>query len=133
MEDKQRQVKEIEQIIYNDYKVWLDVTGCITKDTVFYKECLGGATDCAEKIYGTGYRDCKDKVVLSREEYTQLLKSNIDEVSEYIADELKQARKETVEKIMLDLKPLLEGFIHKETGENLYVYKCKQFGVEVKE
>ena len=42
-------------------------------------------------------------------------------------------RKETAEKIMLDLKPLLEGFIHKETGENLYVYKCKQFGVDVKE
>ena len=41
--------------------------------------------------------------------------------------------KETAEKIMQDLKPLLEGFVHTDTGENLYVYKCKQFDVEIKE
>ena len=75
MEDKKRQVKELEQIIYNDYKVWLDVTGCISKDTAFYKGCLGGATDCAEKIYGIGYRDCKDKVVLPKKEYDDLVES----------------------------------------------------------
>ena len=45
----------------------------------------------------------------------------------------KQSSQETAEKIMLDLKGLLEGFVHKETGENLYVYKCKQFDVEIKE
>ena len=44
-----------------------------------------------------------------------------------------KANKETAENILNDLKPLLEGFVHTDTGENLYVYKCKQFGVEIKE
>lgn len=50
------------------------------------------------------------------------------------ADEIeKRVSSERAEKIMQDLKPLLEGFVHTDTGENLYVYKCKQFGVEIKE
>ena len=60
-------------------------------------------------------------------------------MSEYTATEqaykngYDKGSKDMVEKILMDLKPLLEGFRHKDTGENLYVYKCKQFGIEIKE
>ena len=50
----------------------------------------------------------KDSVVLSREEYTLLLKSNINDVSEYIADELATERKETAEKFYKKVRKLLK-------------------------
>ena len=56
-----------------------------------------------------------------------------DLISKEFENIYKQGCKEMAEKIMQDLKPLLEGFIHTDTGENLYVHKCKQFGVEIKE
>ena len=46
---------------------------------------------------------------------------------------INKSNKEMAEKIMSDLKPLLEGYVHTDTGENLYIYKCKQYGVEIKE
>lgn len=64
----------------------------------------------------------KDSVVLSADEFANLKKYTY-----------KKGSKEMAEKIMQDLKPLLEGFVHTDTGENLYVYKCKQFDVEIKE
>ena len=44
-----------------------------------------------------------------------------------------EVRKETAREILNDLKGLLDGYQHKETGESLYEMKCKQFGVEVDE
>lgn len=35
--------------------------------------------------------------------------------------------------VLNELKPLLEGYIHKTTGESLYVYTCKMFNIEVED
>ena len=66
----------------------------------------------------------KDSVVLTMEEKNALWFEAWNKATE-------QTRKETIKEILLDLKPLLEGFVHTDTGENLYIYKCKQFGMEV--
>ena len=68
----------------------------------------------------------EDSIILSREEYQK-------DFSNQFNKGYKMGCKESAEKIMQDLKPLLEGFVHTDTNENLYVYKCKQFGVEIKE
>ena len=90
------------------------------------------APEIAEELVKLGWmKPNKDSVVLSREEYNEIktyqsyipeMKKAFDKVSKAMA-----------EKILVDLKPLLEGFVHTDTNENLYVYKCKQFGVEIKE
>ena len=50
-----------------------------------------------------------------------------------LARKLEDISKETAREILTNLKPLLEGFVNADTGENLYVNKCKQFGVEIGE
>lgn len=100
----------------------------------------------AKTLYSEDFRIVnEDSIVITREEYEKLKlelaieKKRADEsytqkeVEEIIASKERIKSKETAEKIMQDLKPLLEGFVHTDTGENLYVYKCKQFGVEIKE
>lgn len=77
------------------------------------------------------------KVVIRKEEYKKELQAqfnkgvgagfNMTKFKEY------SIRKKTAEKILTNLKPLLEGFVHAETGENLYVNKCKQYGVDLGE
>ena len=93
-------------------------------------------------LYEQNYRKIpKDSVMLSKEEYTQLLKSNINDVSEYITDELKQASKETAEKYseMVE-KFILELFnTARITGcqRDLLLKRnkklAKQFSVNIKE
>lgn len=78
MNDK-KQIEEIKQIIYNDYKQWLDVTGCIPKGTTYYAECLGGAIDCAEKLYNAGYRKLPENaVVLTVKQCMEIVEDNYD-------------------------------------------------------
>ena len=84
----------------------------------YYGYSIDLEEDCkfvAEEMYDKGHRKLpKDSVVLDED----------------IVDHIK---KEKAKEILLDLKPLLEGFVHTDTGENLYVYKCKQFGIELEE
>ena len=56
MDDKEKQIEEMTEIIKADYKEWLDITGCLPEGTSYYYECLGGAEDCAKKLYDNGYR-----------------------------------------------------------------------------
>ena len=82
-------------------------------------------------LYGKGYRKIpEDAVVLTERQHEVVMRNQYDVGFNF---GYKKGSKETAEKIMQDLKPLLEGFVHTDTGENLYVYKCKQIGVEIKE
>lgn len=88
----------------------------------------------------------KDSVVLSKEEYAHLLKSNINDVSEYIADELNEASKETAEKFYDKVMSFI-GSNQKfwiVDGEHITIIQvdklfdfvmetAKQLGVEIKE
>ena len=97
----------------------------------------------AEHLISLNYvKLLEDSVVLTREEkedYESLIKLLTydkpikERVYEVINDIKEKAHKETIKEILLDLKPLLEGFVHTDTGENLYIYKCKQFGIEIEE
>lgn len=46
-------------------------------------------------------------------------------------ERLKEEKKQAQIDVLNELKPLLEGYIHKTTGESLYVYTCKMFNIEV--
>lgn len=63
MEDREKQIKEMSEIIKADYKEWLDITGCLPQGTTYYYECLGGGEDCAKKLYDAGFRKM-DEVTL---------------------------------------------------------------------
>ncbi len=99
MNDKQ-QIEEMRKIIYDDYKQWLDVTGVIPKGTTYYNECLGGAIDCANKLYNAGYRKLPENaVVLSREEYDELLARPLNAMGDLVISKIKNKNKEKIEKL----------------------------------
>lgn len=54
--NKEKQIREMMEIIKTDYKEWLDVTGVIPEGTTYYAECLGVGEDCATALYEAGYR-----------------------------------------------------------------------------
>ena len=57
----------------------------------------------ATRLYNAGYKNCKDKVVVSKEELNTLI-GNIEKSSEIKAEELDKARKETAREILQELK-----------------------------
>ena len=61
-----------------------------------------------DKLYNAGYRNCKDKVVLSKEELNMLI-GNIEKSSEIKAEELEKVRKETAREIIEMLVPPCEA------------------------
>ena len=94
------------------------------------------AVVCATELYNQNYQKIpEDSVVLSREEYEKGKQDYNYQIHRALVAEgrVDKASKETAREILLDLKPLLEGFVHTDTGENLYVYKCKQFDIEIEE
>ena len=138
MKDKEKQIEEIAKEMSKELCCYYD------KRKRKCSNCFGMEEDCdlhcnfgrtLERLSNAGYRKIdKDSVVLSREELEKIIDQTKEtEKNYYKKVVIPQERKEATEKIMQDLKPLLEGFVHTDTGENLYVYKCKQFGVEIKE
>lgn len=60
MKTKQEQIIEMANIIKNDYKQWLDITGVFPEGSSYYFECLGGGFDCARLLYEAGYGDVSE-------------------------------------------------------------------------
>ena len=128
-EIKQKQIEEVAKDI----------------DAIYSTDCKGdyesGIRDIAKALIKMNYQKVdKDSVVLSKEELNMLI-GNVEKASEIKAEELKQARKETVEKYndkvvaiiqhlfdigQIDFKAKIEFL--KENEKIL-----KQFGVEIKE
>ena len=150
IEEREKQIEEMAYIIENAFKVYFGANDLVEPEDFPYQ-----AKDLAKELlehfqsklpedsvvqptiqsYST---QDNDLVVISKKEYEkyQNLKRDTKHSFEYnqgYTDGQNNGSKEMAEKIMQDLKPLLEGFVHTDTGENLYVYKCKQFGVEIKE
>lgn len=51
---------EIEEIIKDTYKEWIDSAGCIPQGTTYYSELMACAEDCAKKIAEAGYKKKSD-------------------------------------------------------------------------
>jgi hypothetical protein len=152
MKDKEKQIEEMGKDVCENINSKMCADGTCPK----IWDCPYSNT-MAEILIEKGYRKLpEDSVVLSEEDKAKLIHINtlkniksISQLKELLSNitaindlmgyndrelEIRQeANKETAEKIMQDLKPLLEGFVHTDTNENLYIYKCKQFGVEIKE
>lgn len=56
--NREKQIKEIAEIINAKYKEWLDATDIIPEGTAYYAECLErSAYYCAVALYEAGYRN----------------------------------------------------------------------------
>lgn len=60
MKTEQEQIIEMTNIIKNDYKQWLDITGVFPEGSSYYFECLGGGFDCARLLNKAGYGDVSE-------------------------------------------------------------------------
>lgn len=58
------------------------------------------------------------------------LKEEFEQYKATSKEEIKKQRKQARKEVLLSLKPLLEGYTDKNTGESLYTYTCKLFDVE---
>lgn len=90
-------------------------------------------------------RNCSDTLkldartcIIKQEQEIDRLKVDYSKLQEQFANYQLASGKEIMAQVkqakfdVLDeLKPLLEGYIHKTTGESLYVYTCKKFNIEV--
>ena len=144
MEDKEKQIEEMAKILKGYCCL---IGGTPTKGDCY--QCQKGFASCfdyAKHIYNAGYRKIDKEIVLSREEYKQLLDNAIRVNIEYLDHELAQARKETAEKILDNVFSYMgknQNFILVD-GEPQTWLDClkiwefmlelaKQFGVEIKE
>ena len=122
MENKEKRVEEMANIIENAFKVYFGANDLVEPEDFPYQ-----AKDLAKELLRYYQPKLPEhSVVLSGKQCAEIVQDNYNIGYE-------RGRKEMAEKIMQDLKPLLEGFVHTDTGENLYVYKCKQFVVEIKD
>ena len=108
---------------------WFENRKCTANpgiDDVCDMSCEYG--QACEALMSEGYRNCKDKVVLSKEEYEKLC-----HLAYFGYDDVKeQARNETAKEILKELY----GQIDEKTPkwvETQVKMKAKQFGVEIKE
>lgn len=100
MTDREKQIEEMTEIIKADYKEWLDITGCLPKGTSYYYECLGGARDCAKKLYDNSYRKMDEATLKldlgnrSAEEIQQIVealnKANEEKIIKKVAKDILQ-------------------------------------------
>ena len=121
--------KEIEAMAYDIY--WEE------------KDCdilaMSGCEDLAEILIGLGYRNVKDKVVLTKEEYEELRQERSDYITELqethnencrLRIELEDIRKETARDIIAKMRKIIA-----QTGEGVGTYDldqlAKQYGVEI--
>ena len=112
----------------------------------------------AKELYDSGYRQCKDKVVLSREEYESVQKlytydkPMLDRIDCFIKEIKAQARKETAKEILklvfkhiitLEVWEVLQHNTWLSSGGNFTANRhiwdlllepiAKRYGVEIKE
>ena len=64
MEDKQKEIQKMQQEIFDS---------CAWRFSTHPEDYREVANDIGEDLYNLGYRNCKDKVVLTREEYEMLV------------------------------------------------------------
>lgn len=112
--DKQKEIQKMQQEIF-DSCAWR-----FSKHPEDYREV---ANDIGEDLYNLGYRNCKDKVVLTQEEYTNY-------IVEYMGvKEIKQrVSKETAMDIFQWLKEhtfdgsfaIIETYFKEQYGVNLH-------------
>lgn len=77
-------------------------------------------------------------IIIEQEKEIERLKDDYSKLQEQFAqyqmasgkEITTQVRRAKIE-VLNELKPLLEGYIHTNTGESLYVYTCKMFNIEV--
>lgn len=95
------------------------------------KEDVKKRLECAARITGNDLFVDAYKIITEQEKSIQMAQDSIlslaQQNQEYREQQVKQAQID----ILNELKPLLEGYIHKTTGESLYVYTCKMFNIEV--
>lgn len=123
MNDKEKQI-EIEKM---QQEIFDSCAWRFSRHPEDYREV---ANDIGEDLYNLGYRNCKDKVVLSMEEYKSLTneldKGDYGEFESGYA----QARKETAREILTELK---NTRFHKGTltydFEMAVIRLAKQYGV----
>ena len=91
--DKQIEIQKMQQEIF-DSCAWR-----FSRHPEDYREV---ANDIGEDLYNLGYRNCKDKVVLSMEEFDEFRKDRAEVIflKKQITD---QARKETAREILKEL------------------------------
>ena len=127
MEDKEK-IEEMKDIIHN---LWDKLNqDSITTD------------DIVDAFYNAGYRNCKDKVVLSKAKYEMLVAcSSYEGIMKTLKNEYNKGCKETAKKYSEEVAQFIcklfdEGKIHFEQKIRLLQENekvTKQFEVEIKE
>ena len=137
MKDKEKQIEEMTRIICQQQYF---NTHCVERCSL--NGCCPECTDLATDLYNLGYRKHpEDSVVLSREEFGQLLNNAIRVDLEFLEQEKEKTRKETAEKFlnMIYWKAVkhIKGKNKDECFIEISFEKlekiAKNFGVEIKE
>lgn len=110
-----KNIKEIAKIIDKSKKLYVEDYGSIsmyyTPDEYF-----------AKKIIEEGYRNCKDKVVLSKEEWKQI-KNSLYYSREALERKLEKARKETAKEIIDKVDDMIGGKMIAQALKEIYEVK----------
>ena len=100
--------KQIEEMVH-DMCIFYDNGKC-GNEFICEKPCA--TWNKAERLHNAGYRNCKDKVVLTREEYETLKNESAEIAKDYQemarfydekCEELEQARNETAREIIVEM------------------------------
>jgi hypothetical protein len=143
MKDKEKQIEEMAKVIAKRDCYFYDKCNrkpkhnCISLDPKIRLDSDKNYVTIATWLVNAGYQKTPDSVVLSREEYEELLKVNKAD----LAEQANYTRKETTEKILNDVADCMKTF---EDDDDGYILKrcefkffmreiAKQFGVEIKE
>lgn len=132
MDEKEKQIEEIAKYCCNACEMsWgCDLDDCAEYGKCGYKKC-GLAKETAEMIYNAGYRNCKDKVMLTNKEKNAIWYEAWNKSQD-------QARKETAREIIGKVKETL--IINNEENYEFFDYAytletidkvAEQYGVEV--
>ena len=107
------------------------------KETEKALECCSTKDNCSDCPYNISKpclpRLCKDALSYInrlKEENERFAKENEKGTLAKVAE---QTAKDTAEKILRDLKGLLEGYVDKRTGETLYKQLAKKYDMEVED
>ena len=129
MSEIEKQIEEMASVMCSSYK---SKKGCKTCPTNW---CY--AEECATMAYCNGYRNVKDKVLLSKEELNMLI-GNIEKASEIKEEELKQVRKKMIKEIFDYIESALKNeepsyTIEIDVIRNIMKELTEQHGVDVEE
>ena len=126
MNDKEKEINEMAKVMCGN-----DCEECAKESANFYGQTLEEARNnkcllknCAKTLYERGYRNCKDKVVLSKEELNTIQANFFDGGMEYTrkemqeelakinklnAENIKLAKQETARDIINEFAKMLIG------------------------